>query len=120
MLLTGSDNERPMPQCKTKDLDHPNVPDFGKGSSIFVASKEEQDMGWYTCWNAPLDGMVTAASVTWTGSGTFYPWQICFDWDKENSLVSICKAATGITLNNGESVDLSCETGDATECHIIS
>ena len=50
MILTGSDNERPMPQCKTKDLDHPNVPDFSKGQTTFVASKEEQDMGWYTYW----------------------------------------------------------------------
>ena len=49
MLLTGSDNERPMPQCKTKDLDHPTVPDFTQ-TSTFVASKEEQDIGWYTCW----------------------------------------------------------------------
>ena len=39
MILTGSDNERPMPQCKTKDLDHPNVPEFSKGQTTFVAKR---------------------------------------------------------------------------------
>ena len=42
MILTGSDNGQ-----RTKDLDHPSVPDCSKGQTTFVASKEEQEMGWY-------------------------------------------------------------------------
>lgn len=56
--------------------------------------------------------MVSEASVTWVGEGTWIPDNVCFDWvdPQEKNLVSICRNTNGASLSNGESATLTCET----------
>ena len=54
MTLAGNEVVVPQPRCKTVDLDHPNQVDF-QSKSIFIASPEEQDMGWGNCWKVQLN-----------------------------------------------------------------
>ena len=49
MTLTGNEIILPQPKCRTVDLDHPDQVDF-KSKSTFVATTEEQDLGWANCW----------------------------------------------------------------------
>jgi len=107
MTLTGSDSLASPPTCKTVDLDHPNQDDFSQ-TSTFNATTEEQYIGWDECYEAGLDGSVSAALVTWTGSGTWSPVSICFDWDDDNSYVTICTFEPGTTVTPGEEKSLGC------------
>ena len=49
MTLTGNEIILPQPKCRTVDLDHPDQQDF-QSQSTFVASGEEQDLGWANCY----------------------------------------------------------------------
>ena len=69
-----------------------------------------------------MEGEISNAEVTWTGEGTWSPKSICFDWDKESFLVSICTFPNATTLTNGESATLTCGMGSVTYCeaHLTS
>jgi len=111
MTLTGTPFQQPNPQCKTIDLDNPTKPDF-KDTSTFLSIPSQQEYGWNNCWNGPLDGMVSSAVVTWTGSGQWSPDTICYDWDNEKQVVSVCSFPEGTTLAHGEQATGACSVAD--------
>jgi len=115
MTLTGTFLQNPSPQCKTINLDNPTNPDY-TGTSTFLSTPSEQEYGWNNCWNGPLDGLVSAAVVTWTGSGQWSPNTICYDWDKETQVVSVCKFAEQTTLAYGEQAEAFCSYPGDTDC----
>jgi len=119
MTLTGSIFVATPPECKTVNLDHPGTPDYvSKGT--FLATHDEQNNGWASCYRRGLEGQISEAEVTWTGEGTWSPNNICFDWDKESFLVSVCIFPDGTTLNTGENAVLTCSMGSVTDCSELS
>jgi len=110
MTLTGFIAQDPKPRCKTNGLDNPNNIDYAS-RGVFEAEPTEATWGWGTCYQSPLNGMVSEASVTWVGDGTWIPDNVCFDWvdPDESNLVSICRNTNGASLSNGESATLTCE-----------
>jgi len=115
MTLTGTFLQTPSPKCKTVDLDHPNRVDF-MDSSQFLSIPSEQNYGWKNCFNGPLDGLVSAANVVWTGEGQWSPDTICYDWDKDTQVVSVCSFPAGTTLAYGESASATCTYTHGTDC----
>jgi len=116
MTLTGTDLEIPQPMCKTDGLDNPQNIDYVL-RGVFTAEEQEVGWGWGTCYQSPLNGEVTMANVTWVGEGTWTPDNVCFDWDNENTLISICRNTNGASLSTGGTVELLCETPpDLKEC----
>jgi len=109
MILIGSDTGV-QHNCTTVNLDHPEQTDFQNNAIFSTATDDPKTTGWGDCWEAPLKGKVSAATVTWTGTGTWSPNNICFDWSDPESFVTICSISPGTLphLTNGDSVSLQC------------
>jgi len=114
MELVGDDDVLPTPACETVGLDHPGKVDYASVGE-FHAVEEERPLGWGSCYMAPLDGKVSSAKVTWTGTGKWSGSSVCFDWNT-NRKVYICTLPGGTSLGTGESVELSCASGEGGEC----
>jgi len=120
LILMGDDDASPTPTCETGVLDHPGIDDYVSVTE-FKAIPEEIEMGWGACYEAPLDGRISSAEVTWTGSGSWSGESICFDWSDENRKVYICKPPAGTSLGKDESVVLTsaewtCSSGPGVDC----
>jgi len=114
MKLVGDDEVVPIPECETVGLDHPGKVDYASVGE-FHAVEEERPMGWGSCYESPLDGKVSSATVTWTGTGTWSGSSICFDWNASRK-VYICTLPAGSSLATGESAELSCASGEGVDC----
>jgi len=110
MTLLGADGSLTRPECATSNLDHPEQTDFQNNAIFSTATDDPKTTGWGDCWEAPLKGYVTGADVTWTGTGTWSPNTICFDWSDTDQFVTICSISPGTSnhLTNGMSVSLQC------------
>jgi len=116
MKIVGDDDVSTVPDCETVGLDHPGKVDYASVGE-FNAVEEEEHMGWGSCYKSPLDGRVSNATVTWTGSGTWRGNSICFGWDGRDSRnVYICTLPAGSSLANGDSTELSCKSGGGLDC----
>jgi len=114
MRLVGDDEVVPVPECETVGLDHPGKVDYVSVAE-FRAVEAERPMGWGSCYESPLDGKITSASVTWTGTGTWRGDSICFDWNA-NRKVYVCQLPAGSSLANGETAQLTCASGEGIDC----
>lgn len=114
LKLVGDDEVVPIPECETVGLDHPGKVDFVSVAE-FNAVEEERPMGWGSCYESPLDGKISSASVTWAGTGTWRGKSICFDWNASRK-VYICQLPAGSSLATGETAQLTCMSGDGVDC----
>eukprot|EP00092_Neocalanus_flemingeri_P009584 GFUD01010315.1.p1 GENE.GFUD01010315.1~~GFUD01010315.1.p1 ORF type:complete len:765 (-),score=130.93 GFUD01010315.1:80-2374(-) len=114
MKLVGDDEVVPVPDCETVGLDHPGKVDYASVTE-FRAVEEERPMGWGSCYESPLDGKISSASVTWTGTGTWRGNNICYRWNASRK-VYICQLPAGSSLATGETAQLICASGDGVDC----
>jgi len=117
MFLIGS-TDAGEPECTTINLNHDGPTDFKNYAKFSTATDDPETTGWFSCWEAPLKGKVSAATVTWTGLGTWSPNTICFDWDDPLYKVTICSIVPGTAphLTNGTTIALQCSMDDKREC----
>lgn len=102
LKLTGS-RGLGSPTCDTSIIGKGNGEDFNKISPVFTNTSIPG------CFEKGLQE-VTAATVTWTGAGSWTPNKLCVDWNPDTLLVSICTFNNQMALGNGESATAtSCE-----------
>ena len=115
--VTGTSLQIPSPECQVIELDYPDSPTYAfvnKTRVEFTATPQQVDFGWHNCWRKGLDGEVTKLTATWTGAGTWYPTKICFDWDKDDNVISYCEFPANTTLTRNQTAILSCSTYERT------
>merc|ERR1712083_290055 len=97
--------------CETNILNTPADNEFANGAETVFDKKVtvgvfEDNAGYL---NAPLGGVLTDSTYTWTGTGTWKGDKVCVEWEGEDAFAATCRfEAAGKVTDCGKETGIKC------------